>query len=199
MSKKFERLFFALWPDQLVRKQLSEIYQDVDDLVGQGNQLKPANLHMTLHFLGNIPISKVDCFINQAEKIQLPSFGLEINRLGYFKKPKISWLGPVNFPRDLLKLQFALGEAIKPCGFHPESRPFQPHVTMARKIQQSVLSDHIKPVQWKVDSFALIKSISLESSVEYQLKASFPLLQTTDPLLPTESEICVSTAISRVN
>jgi len=176
VSKKFERLFFALWPDQRVRQRLSETYENVEALAGQGRPLSPANLHMTLHFLGNIPLTKVDCFIKQAEKIQLPCFELEINRLGYFKKPKISWLGPVSFPQGLLKLQFALGENIKNCGFQVESRPFQPHVTMARKIQQSVLSDQIKPVQWKVDRFALIKSISMETSVEYQLKASFPLI-----------------------
>ncbi|MCK5663183.1 MAG: RNA 2',3'-cyclic phosphodiesterase [Thiotrichaceae bacterium] len=177
MSKKFERLFFALWPDQLVRKQLSETYENVEDLAGQGGPLSPANLHLTLHFLGNIPLPKVDCFIKQAEKIKLPCFELEINRLGYFKKPKISWLGPVSFPQALSQLQFSLGENIKLCGFQPESRLFQPHVTMARKIQQSVLSDQIKPVQWKVDRFALIKSIMLDTSVKYELRASFPLMK----------------------
>ncbi len=177
VSKKIERLFFALWPDHQVRKQLSEVYENVDELAGQGRPLMPSNLHMTLHFLGNIPLSKVDCFINQAEKIQLPSFDLEINRLGYFKKPKISWLGPISFPKALLQLQFSLGENIKLCGFQAESRPFQPHVTMARKIRQLVLSDQIKPVHWEVNKFALIKSISLETSVEYQLKASFPLIK----------------------
>ena len=93
------------------------------------------------------------------------------------QKPKSCCLGPVSFPQALSQLQLSLGENIKLCGFQPESRPFQPHVTMARKIQQSVLSDQIKPVQWKVDRFALIKSIMLDTSVKYELRASFPLMK----------------------
>ena len=175
MSKKFERLFFALWPDQLVRDQLSEVFKGVPELAGQGRQMVSSNLHITLHFLGNIPLSKVGCFIEQANKIQCSSFELKIDRLGYFKKPKISWLGPVKIPPALLKLQFTLGENINLCGFQPESRRFQPHVSMARKINQAVITDQIMPVHWKVERFALLKSISLETSVKYEPKMFFPL------------------------
>ena len=175
MNESFERLFFALWPGQQVRQSLSKTIAGVTELDGQGRVMNPANLHMTLHFLGNIPVQRVACFIENAQKIESPCFELEINQLGYFDRPKISWLGPVEIPTALLGLHKLLGENIKNCGFQAEIRPYRPHITMARKVKQAVIINPISSIPWKVDSFALVKSIVQGGSVQYQVKTLFSL------------------------
>lgn len=174
MSNNFERLFFALWPDQQVRQSLSEAYANIPELCTQGRLVNPANFHITLHFLGNVSVQNINCFLYYAQKVQSQPFKLEITQSGYFKNPKVSWLAPVEAPQALFQLQGLLGDKISHCGFQPEVRPYRPHVTMARKITQTFRSKNIKTINWHVDSFVLVKSISRAGSVDYQVKSSFP-------------------------
>ena len=55
------RLFFALWPDDEVRfqieKNLKLFYLDSD----KSRLVTNANLHMTLHFVGNTSIAEMNC------------------------------------------------------------------------------------------------------------------------------------------
>jgi len=175
VSNNVERLFFALWPNHKIGQSLTEAYAGVTELAGQGRIMEPSNLHITLHFLGNTPVDRIACFIDSAHKIESPSFELEINHLGYFERPGVSWLGPVEIPEALLQLQRLLGEKIKHCKFEPELRPYRPHVTMARKVKQSVTIDQTKPICWKVDSFTLVQSVGQGASVKYHVKNTFPL------------------------
>ncbi|MCK4710700.1 MAG: RNA 2',3'-cyclic phosphodiesterase [Gammaproteobacteria bacterium] len=175
MTKSVERLFFALWPDQQVRKSLAEAFAGIAELSGQGRAMNTSNLHMTLHFLGNIPVNQIACYIDRAQQIETASFELEINQLGYFKRPQISWLGSVGVPPALLQLQYLLGTTIKYCGFQPETRPYMPHITMARKIKQAVTVDSINSIPWKVENFVLVQSLGQGESTQYQVKTSFPL------------------------
>lgn len=172
-----ERLFFALWPDQQVRQALSESCSGLSSLVGQGKLVNPLNLHITLHFLGNIPVGKIDCFIRQAQSVKADCFQLSINQCGFFKKPKICWLGPAETPAALNLLHKQLGKQIQHCGFQPEHRPYRPHVTMVRKIKQAIKPELNDVIHWQVNRFVLVESISWSGSVEYRIKSSFPLIE----------------------
>lgn len=136
--------------------------------------MSSANLHITLHFLGNIPVHRVDCFIDSVKDINFLPFEIEINGLGYFARPGISWLGPVEIPPALLQLHDQIGNQIKVCGYKPETRPFRPHVTMARKVKKEIATQPFSSIHWTVDSFVLVKSIIKDSSVQYQIKSTFP-------------------------
>lgn len=174
MSEAFERLFFALWPDQAVRKLLTETYGN-NGLLGQGRVVKPGNLHMTLHFLGNIPLHKVDCFQRQAQKVMAQPFELVLDHCGYFKRPKVLWIGCDGIPHGLMKLQADLGELLKPCGYNPEQRPYSPHITLLRKCNRPTLPSNLSPIRWMVNAFVLVKSYALPEGVEYRVTASYPL------------------------
>lgn len=175
MTEAHERLFFALWPDERVRSELSKVYNTLSSLAGRHRQVESSNLHMTLHFLGNIPLSGIDCYLKQAREVQGSAFELALNRIGHFKKPKVLWIGCESVPPDLYQLQSDLGAQIETCGFSQESRPYQPHVTMARKVSRPVDRQPVFNIPWVVDRFVLVQSRSLEAGVEYRVKASYPL------------------------
>ncbi len=136
MAKAYERLFFALWPDERVRMQIESIYKTFTDINKKGRRVPLFNLHLTLHFLGNVPLDKIDCYVEKANEVKASQFELAINERGYFKKPKIVWMGLEHSPDALIDLQRQLGQFISSCGFGVERRPYNPHITVARKIHQ---------------------------------------------------------------
>ncbi len=170
-----ERLFFALWPREKVRKQMTECIKTLSRVQEPGRLVNPENLHLTLHFLGNIDIHRIECFIQQAQKLSLPPFELTLSRSGYFQKPKVLWLGCDDIPDALLRLHRELGSRIERCGFTVESRAYSPHVTVSRKMPLPAANQPIEPICWPVDSFVLVKSLTHCSGVEYQVRQRFML------------------------
>lgn len=175
MSESIERLFFALWPDDSVRYHLTETYHKIDEFSGQGRLVDPENLHMTLHFLGNIPLNSIDCFLSQAEKVRSPVFKLTLNQMGYFKKPRVVWIGCESIPQALTNLHTVLGKMIIPCGYNTEQRPYRPHITMARKIHYSPEEKDIEGFDWTVTRFVLVLSRNLRGGIQYRIKKSYRL------------------------
>jgi 2'-5' RNA ligase len=175
VNDNYERLFFALWPDETVRTELSSAFDAVSGLPEKSRRVVSSNLHLTLHFLGNISSADVHCFLQQAEKVRGPGFELNLNTMGHFKKPKVLWLGCKTLPPALHQLHAQLADLIQPCGFYQESRPYQPHITMARKIPEPLEDKHVIDIRWPVDRFALIQSHGVDTGVDYRVKAMYPL------------------------
>ena len=175
MTKSFERLFFALWPSQVIRDQLIQRYQGFKDLHGRGRRLPDYNLHLTLHFLGNIDLERVDCFEKQARQVRARPFDLKLTRNGYFNRPKIVYLGMDSVPDGLVELHAQLGDVIQHCDFMPEQRSYNPHVTMARKILSAPRHDEIEPINWSVSDFVLVQSVPVEGGVKYRVKQRYIL------------------------
>ena len=164
-----ERLFFALWPSDVERESLLDCIHRLSKEQWQGRRVSPANLHITLHFLGNIPAGRVDCFIQQAKTVALPRFEIRLDKVGYFKKPKVLWLGCEHVADELQQLHYDLGRKIQHCGYQPESRAYTPHVTIWRKLPAAKYDLQIEPMSWHIDSFVLVKSVTHNSGVEYQI------------------------------
>jgi RNA 2',3'-cyclic 3'-phosphodiesterase len=93
------------------------------------------NLHLTLKFLGNVPvadISKVSDAVASATR-SAPSFELTFSDCGVFPphgRPSVLWIGTQ--ASDLQALHAAIDKELAEAGFARESRPFRPHLTIAR-------------------------------------------------------------------
>ena len=174
MAQTTQRLFFALWPDHSVRAALMREYDSLRDLPGLGRRVTPANLHITLHYLGNTSAEQKKCFIEQARRVSFQPFTLTLDRLGFFPRAAVSWIAPAKTPAALNNLHQALGDEIARCGFNSEQRAYHPHVTMARKIKLSHPPEPLNPLTWRVASFALVHSRSQPAGVEYHVIESFP-------------------------
>lgn len=99
----------------------------------------PRDLHITLHFIGDMPVSSVSSIQTAMEKAasQSSGFSLELSKLGGFgreERPSVLWLGLKRLPAELLHLHQMLGQSLhSEMGYTPETRPYRPHVTLARK------------------------------------------------------------------
>ena len=93
------------------------------------------NLHLTLKFLGNVPVAdipKVSKAVASATE-SVSSFELSFSDCGTFPprgRPGVLWIGTQG--AGLQPLHAAIEQELAAGGFARESRPFRPHLTIAR-------------------------------------------------------------------
>ena len=97
----------------------------------------PGGIHLTLKFLGNIPVKRVTEITEAMEKAAqgISRFHLEISDLGAFpslKQARVFWVGMGGEVDKLSKLQQNIDSALAALGFAKEERSFVPHLTLAR-------------------------------------------------------------------
>ena len=168
------RIFFALWPDPATRTGLARIAAALP-LERRARRVPEYNLHLTLHFIGNVARDIADCMRQAARSVGGEGFELFIDDIGHFRRARVGWLGPAEIPAALRQLHADLGHELTLCGYVPEAREFSPHITVARKLSQPLADGGFEPLYWKVDNFALVESRSCDSGVRYEVLESYPL------------------------
>jgi 2'-5' RNA ligase len=134
------RCFIAIELNQDAREQLSRIQKRLKaSLPGHAVRwTPPANVHLTLHFLGDVQTDRIDLVgqILQNVGAVFSPFSLTLANLGTFpntRRPRIVWVSVSGETERLVRLQTELGtELQKGIGFRPESRPYSPHLTIGR-------------------------------------------------------------------
>ena len=97
----------------------------------------PYSIHLTLKFLGNIGIDRVGVITKAMEEAVrgMTPFHLEVKGLGVFpnlRRVQVAWVGVGGEVAHLSQLQQRVESSLAPLGFATESRPFTPHLTIAR-------------------------------------------------------------------
>ena len=173
-KNKIRRLFFALWPSSLVRKSITEtaapLLQELD-----GRIIAAQNFHITLHFIGSVTDEIKDCMHQSAQSVTVKPFDVSLDDFGFFNKAKIFWMAAKNKPEELECLHKNLGEALSSCGFQPDPRPYSPHVSLLRKARTSVIDCPAFSINWHVDEFVLVESVSGPEGVNYKVIENYPL------------------------
>ena len=148
------RVFFALWPRETIRRELLRATRAAVRRSG-GRSTPPGNLHITLAFLG--PLTEADlATVVQAPPIPSLEFTIEFDKLGYWPRSRVLWLGANQVPAELAQLERGLWDALVAVGFQRERRPYSPHVTLARKARSVEMV--VNPVVWTVSELALVES-----------------------------------------
>jgi 2'-5' RNA ligase len=168
-----QRLFFALWPDGAVREALADLLKDESPRAGR--RVPETNLHLTLAFVGNVTAAQRACMEAAAGTVAAAPFTLSLDRLGFWPRPRIVWAGATTTPDALRDLVARLNTALDACGYQPEQRPYQAHVTLSRKAQAPPRRREIPPVVWPAETFCLVESVSEEHGSVYRVLAHWPL------------------------
>ncbi|MBW0148990.1 RNA 2',3'-cyclic phosphodiesterase [Marinobacter arenosus] len=179
------RLFFALDVPAPVKKRLLKVSAPV-----AGAKWQNANqLHLTLLFLGQVDSELLPEIRAALRELPLARFNLEVRDVGCFGQPDTPrnlWAGvspeaPVSALHDLLKQR--LGHL----GFRFESRPFRPHITLARFRKQrgsvaGLLAEHRDAFfgNVEVDAFVLLESNQGGAGSVYTVVERFELANSLD-------------------
>ncbi len=168
-----QRLFFALWPELEFARHLYGIAGK--KMRGEGRRVVPENIHLTLAFLGSVPVSYRQCAEQVASAIRGKSFTLILELMGCWSKSGILWAGPAQVPEALLQLVQALNAGLSSCGYVPETRPYAAHLTLARKVRRWDNDHPIEPLTWEVRRFCLVQSHTHAEGARYEILRTWAL------------------------
>ncbi len=91
----------------------------------------PESWHVTLQFLGNTGPEKYACLAARLREVSSPPVPVRLEELGFFERAGIFFAG-VGLTPELVSLAQRVTAATGLCGFAAETRPFHPHITLAR-------------------------------------------------------------------
>ena len=141
------RSFIAIeLPDELKLELSQLVAQLKSDEQSWVKWVDPYNIHLTLKFLGNVAVDMLDDITGAIEKAAqgIAPFHLEVKELGVFpnlRRVQVAWVGISGEVDKLAQLQQHIESNLAPLGFAPESRPFVPHLTLARLRDQALLAE----------------------------------------------------------
>lgn len=163
------RLFFALWPPAEVADRLHEAARAAHRACG-GRTTRRESLHVTLAFLGSVPVSRVPEVEAAADAVVASPFVLELDRLACWKHNRIVWAGCGEVPAALTQLAGDLAQHLQSAGFSLDRRPFAVHATLVRDADcQSPLPALASAIRWPVNEFVLVESHTGEGASRYEV------------------------------
>ena len=142
------------------------------------------NYHITLRFIGDVEGHTADEFANALDRVDRPSFNLELAGVGQFggKKPHSIWAGVTQRP-ELTQLQAEIERICQRLRLPADPRKFTPHVTLAR-LRNSQIGDvahylssrgNFSTLPFKVSRFVLMSSRDSVGGGPYVIEESWPL------------------------
>jgi len=154
--------------------------------------VNPNSIHLTLKFLGNVSFGKLNSItqaITEASQ-NISPFTLEVKELGVFpniQRVQVVWVGIDGELDNLKLLQQNLENGLSKLGFVRESRPFVPHLTLARvgnqttKYEQQEFGKLINSIRFEdvykigVNSVTLMRSQLTREGAIYSRIHTIPL------------------------
>jgi 2'-5' RNA ligase len=149
------RLFVALWPGPRVRQALVARRDGLPWPAGAA-PTPSDKLHLTLHFIGQVPAARV-AEIAMALQVPVSPFELRLD-LAEGWRGGVAVLRPSVPPPRLLRLHGDLAAALRQLSLPVETRAFRPHVTLARRAGAARPAAPTEPLRWRVAGYALVLS-----------------------------------------
>jgi RNA 2',3'-cyclic 3'-phosphodiesterase len=181
----YMRLFIALPLGFRVREKVQALIAPFRSRTEEARWTQPQSWHITLQFLGKSTTEQLACLRNALKGVGSPAFPFALGEMGTFGAAGVLFL-EVRMSRDLAMLQQRIVEATSSCGFVQDSRPYHPHITLARGKKNAPLRHvnalegcrGIRPGQLSgvAQEFCLYESLAGPEGSRYEVVASFPLL-----------------------
>lgn len=144
-------------------------------------------LHLTLHFLGDVDGGAMRQLIATMDELAVPSFDMRLQGVGVFPHrgpARALWFG-VRDPEPIRLLHQRSAKILDRLGFEREHRKFAPHVTIARLDRaphQDVaawITGHAlyASESWHVTRVQLYSSMLGRRGAEYRVEANIPLVE----------------------
>jgi len=186
------RTFIAIELTPAILKRIGDLQARLKEDVPHGlvRWTRPGGIHLTLKFLGEVPVTQVDAIAEAMREACTPyaSFSFAVGGLGCFpnpRRPRVIWVGVDEASGVLARLQRDVERAIKPLGYPPERRGFSPHLTLGRvkgrdRDALQALGTYVSRAQVRVGemratSVSLMRSDLLPGGAVYTELATAPL------------------------
>jgi 2'-5' RNA ligase len=184
------RVFCAVALPRDLRERLITRINRVRDAVpdARASWSRVDNIHLTLKFLGDVPQALVQNLSDAASRAVagLAPFTIRIERAGVFPphgSPRVLWIGINDLEGKLGELHARLEAESRKAGFPRESRPFHPHLTLARlrkpQHADALAAAHkqmqFEPMEFTVSEVLVIRSELSRAGSKYTTISRHPL------------------------
>jgi len=131
------RTFIAVSLSSSVLAGIEKTVRTLHTHFGDVRWVEPKNMHVTLKFLGDIPLNDLPSLIHTVTQCtsNTDSFDLTFQGLGAFpnrESPKTIWIGIREGSKELIQLAESIDRGLLSLGFPKEARRFSPHLTIGR-------------------------------------------------------------------
>lgn len=161
------RLFFALWPDDPIRAELSRWSERCRPGSG-GRPTRVANLHATLAFLGEVDPARLPALVRIGARLRSAPFELYLDRVAYWPRNRIVYAGASQPPQTLDALARSLNMHLSEAGQRVDQRPYALHLTLLRDAHAPPVVRDIEPLLWRVNHMVLVESVRADGGQVYR-------------------------------
>lgn len=139
----------------------------------------PANLHITLSFLGQVHPARLGVIQQAVTTIYAPCMSLELDGVGTFDRVGVLYATVKPSP-PLFALAEQVVSAMETIGFAREDRPYSPHITLARtrdriRLRSPAPDDPAFHQSFTATEFRLYQSLTLPGGAQYEILRAFAL------------------------
>ncbi len=151
------RAFVAVDLSDEIRHELDELQRKLKKVHADVRWVKPSNMHLTLAFLGQLPVERIRPLQGLLDE-GLPGsepFELNVIGTGYFgrpSQPRVIWAGIEASP-PLTALQQKTAELLEAGEIEFGNRPFSPHLTLGRVKGR----DHTESLLGKLEKYKAVE------------------------------------------
>ena len=135
------RLFVGVELDDAVRRRAARLAADLRTDLERGHHfqarwVEPANLHLTLAFIGEVDEATGDAMRAELDRrFDVSPFDVHLAGFGAFPPSgptRVVWLGVTRGDASMGQLHHEVEARLQPLGYQPERRAYSAHLTVAR-------------------------------------------------------------------
>lgn len=191
-ARRARRLFIAVEIPSEVRAAVEVAMTPWRAALPGVRWVPPANLHVTVRFLGPVPAELEDEVSSSVEAAvaTVAPFATRLDGVGAFPSParaRVLWAGLDDRSGRMGALATALDAALAPA-FGTEVREFRPHLTVARcdppsRLPAAFAATSLDPVPFEVVRAVVFQSVPGGGGPRYEPLAAHPLGPPVAPLV----------------
>ena len=136
LSEEQVRSFISIdLEDQQILSRIAPILSSLQSLGGDLKLVERENIHLTLKFLGNVSTPRLGEVKSSLRQVIYSAFTAEIRGVGAFPNlnhMNVIWVGVNEGWSQVEQIYEQVEKQLSSLGFRRESRPFSPHITIAR-------------------------------------------------------------------
>ncbi|MGA1874664.1 MAG: RNA 2',3'-cyclic phosphodiesterase [bacterium] len=175
-EKGLIRSFISIDIEGQVREKIrgfqEELIKKVAEMGIRVSWTRPESIHLTLKFLGDIPVNHVNPILDALKRAVagVETFTMKIEGLGAFpnfRNPRVIWIGISEGAESLQKLQPRIEQELVRLRFPKEKKRFNAHLTMGRIRSEgkvAALSDILASIPSPVAGLTAVRDIRLMKS-----------------------------------
>jgi len=168
------RTFIAIEIPEPVKSRIARLQEQLRRIEAKVSWTKPANVHLTLKFLGYVEASRIASVSEAVARAAngIAPFELEVGGAGCFpssRNPRVLSIGLPALPEALRQLYSRLETELACEGFLKEKRRFSPHLTIGRlrtSQNASTLAEALQATGFDHETFEAREIIVMRSDLK---------------------------------